>query len=150
MKIREITKAWLPVVLWMTIMFVGSTDLMSAEHTSRFLTPFLCWLNPTISPESIAQAHLIVRKAAHVTEYAILAGLLFRALRGPFGGFWPHAAFVFFPALLFAATDEWHQSFAQTRTASLGDVCIDGLGAIVGILVCRLGQLAWQRRSPPR
>lgn len=126
-------------------MFFGSTDLMSAEHTSRFLTPFLRWLNPSISPEAIGQVQFFVRKAAHVTEYAILAGLLFRALRSSLEGFWRRAAFAFFTALLFAATDEWHQSFANTRTASLGDVCIDGLGAIAGLLVCRILHLAWQR-----
>ena len=150
MKIREIARAWLPVVLWLTLMFFGSTDLMSAEHTSRFLTPFLRWLNPAISPEAIAQAHFFVRKAAHVTEYAILASLLFRAGRGLRGGFRRRAAFAFFPALLFAAADEWHQSFVQTRTASLGDVCIDGVGAIIGILICGVVWLVMERRSAGR
>ena len=55
-------------------MFFGSTDLMSAEHTSRILTPLLRWWNPDISPAAIAQVHFFVRKAAHLTEYAILAG----------------------------------------------------------------------------
>lgn len=118
-------------------MFYGSTDLLSAEHTSRFLTPFLLWLNPSISPEAIAHAHFVIRKAGHVTEYAILAGLLFRALRHSPGGFWRRAAFAFFPAIIFASTDEWHQSFVASRTSSLGDVGFDTIGAIVGILVCR-------------
>ena len=131
-------------------MFFGSTDLMSADHTSRFLTPFLRWLNPAISPEALAQSHFYVRKAAHVTEYAILSGLLFRARRGPPGSFWPRAAFAFFFALLFAATDEWHQSFVHTRTASLGDVCIDILGAIVGLFLCRMVYLFLPRRSSSR
>ena len=150
MNFRELLKAWLPVALWMALMFFGSTDLMSAEHTSRFLTPFLRWLNPAISPEAIAQAHFFVRKAAHVTEYAILTGLLFRALRGPLDGFWRRAALALFPALLFAATDEWHQSFITSRTASLGDVCIDALGAIAGILLCLDAHLASERQSHPK
>ena len=147
---REIARAWLPVVLWMTLMFIGSTDLMSAGHTSRFLTPFLRWLDPAISPEAIAQAQFFVRKAAHVTEYAILSGLLFRALRDPLGGFWRRAAFALFPAILFAATDEWHQSFVATRTASLGDVCLDSLGAVFGILICGAVWLVLERRSASR
>ena len=147
MNSRQLLKAWLPVALWMALMFFGSTDLMSAEHTSRFLSPFLRWLNPEISPEALAQAHFFVRKAAHVTEYAILSGLLFRALR-PLGGFWRRAAFALFPAILFAATDEWHQSFVATRTASLGDVAFDTLGAIVGILLCRFVHFVWQCSSP--
>ncbi len=144
---REIARTWLPVVLWMTLMFLGSTDLMSAGHTSRFLTPFLRWFDPTISPEAIAQAHFFVRKAAHVIEYAILASLLFRAGGG---GFWRRATFAFFPALLFAAADEWHQSFVQTRTASFGDVCIDGVGAIIGLLICGAVWLVVERRSASR
>ena len=75
MNFREIIKAWLPVFLWMALMFFGSTDLMSAEHTSRILTPLLRWWNPDISPAAIAQVHFFVRKAAHLTEYAILAVL---------------------------------------------------------------------------
>ncbi len=128
-------------------MFFGSTDLMSAEHTSRFLIPFLHWLNPNISPAAIAQAHLLLRKAAHVIEYAILSGLLFRALRGLIGGFWWRAAVALVPTLTFAATDEYHQSFVPSRTASLGDVCVDFGGAIVGIIICRVIHLATLRRE---
>jgi VanZ family protein len=142
LNLREILKAWLPVVLWMTLMFFGSTDLMSAEHTSRFLTPFLRWLDRDISPAAIAQAHLLLRKAAHVIEYAILSGLLFRALRGLIGGFWWRAAVALLPTLIFAAADEYHQSFVPSRTASLGDVFVDYSGAIAGIVICRVIHLA--------
>jgi VanZ family protein len=147
LNLREILKAWLPVVLWMTLMIFGSTDLMSAEHTSRFLTPFLRWLNPDISPAAIAVAHLLLRKAAHVIEYAILSGLLFRALRDLIGGFWRRAAVALVPALIFAAADEYHQSFIPSRTSSLGDVFVDYGGAIVGIAICRVIRLALLRRE---
>ncbi|HEY3663665.1 MAG TPA: VanZ family protein [Chthoniobacterales bacterium] len=147
MNFRELLKVWLPVALWMALMFYGSTDLLSADHTSRFLTPFLRWLYPAISPETIAHAHLITRKAGHVTEYAVLASLLFRALRNSPGGFWRRAAFAFFPAVIFAATDEWHQSFIASRTSSLGDVGFDAIGAIVGILVYRAVAAFLRRRS---
>jgi VanZ family protein len=143
---REILKAWLPVVLWMALMFFASTDLMSAEHTSRILTPLLRWMNPDISPAAIARAHLFLRKAAHVTEYAILTGLLFRALRGSLDGFWWRAAMALAPALIFAPADEFHQSFVASRTASLGDVLIDYSGAIAGVIICRLIHLALTRR----
>jgi VanZ family protein len=144
---RDLLKAWLPVVLWMGLMFFGSTDLMSAEHTSRFLAPFLRWLDPGISPLTIAQVHLLVRKAAHVTEYAILTGLLFRALRGLIEGFWRRAALAFMPAMLFAAVDEYHQSFVPSRTGSFYDVLVDYGGALLGILICRAIHLALRRRD---
>ena len=53
---------------------------MSAEHTSRFLVPFLLWLKPGISVETVALIQFCVRKAAHLTEYAILA-LLYSGAR---------------------------------------------------------------------
>ena len=48
---------------------------MSSEHTSRFLVPFLRWLMPDISRATIAQIHILLRKGAHLAEYAILAVL---------------------------------------------------------------------------
>jgi VanZ family protein len=141
---REIIKAWLPVVLWMVLMFFGSTDLMSAEHTSRFLTPFLRWLNPDISPAAIAQVHFLVRKAAHVTEYAILTGLLFRALRGLMAGFWRPAVVALVSAMIFAAADEFHQTFVPSRTGSIYDILIDFCGALTGILICQMLVLRWR------
>jgi VanZ family protein len=141
---REIIKAWLPVFLWMAVMFFGSTDLMSAEHTSRFLTPLLLWWNPDISPVAIAQMHYFVRKAAHLTEYAILAMLLWRALRGWIDEFWRRVVLTLAWAMFFAAADEFHQSFVASRTASLGDVLLDCSGALLGLMICAT---TWRRNS---
>lgn len=126
-------------------MFFGSTDMMSAEHTSRFLTPFLRWLDPQISWRTIAQVHFFVRKAAHVTEYAILTGLLFRALRWSMSGLWRRGLLALIPALLYAPLDEFHQSFVPSRTSSARDVLVDYCGAILGILLARLLHLALAR-----
>jgi hypothetical protein len=79
MNFMRFVKYWLPLLLWLGVIFLGSTDLMSAEHTSRFIVPFLRWLKPDISPETFASIHFIVRKCAHVGEYAVLALLLLRA-----------------------------------------------------------------------
>lgn len=140
---REIAKAWLPVVLWMALMFFGSTDLMSAEHTSRFLTPFLRWVNPDISVEAILRAHFFVRKAAHVTEYAILAALLFRGWSSCFSVRGAVLA-TLGTAMIFAAGDEFHQTFVASRTGALGDVMIDCSGALLSVLICWLFGI-WQR-----
>jgi VanZ family protein len=150
LKLRRFFAAWGPVILWLAIMLVGSTDLMSGEQTSRLLIPFLRWLKPDISWATISHIHLLVRKAAHVTEYAILTGLLFRALRGVFAGFWNRAAVAFAPALIFAAADEYHQSFVPSRTSSVRDVFIDYAGALLGILICRAIHLALTRREEAR
>src|SRR5204863_9105564 len=113
-------KYWLPVLIWLGIMFVGSTDLLSAEQTSRFFVPFLRWLKPDISAEALAQIHFVVRKLGHISEYALLAMLLWRALRGG-TNLRIRKSIVFVAVWLacgvFAVSDEFHQSFMPSRTA---------------------------------
>jgi VanZ family protein len=68
---------------------------------------------------------LLLRKCAHVTEYAILAALLFRALER-----WRSALAL---GVLYAASDELHQHFVRGRHASPVDVAIDTLGLALGL-----------------
>lgn len=113
----------------MVFIFIGSTDLLSAAHTSRFIGPFLRWFSPEISDATIASIQLVVRKCGHLTEYAILAALLCRAL--PQFSAW----LAFAIAALYAALDEFHQSFVSSRTESSWDVLIDCSGALIGVLL---------------
>ena len=135
---RRFLKNWLPVLVWLGVIFVGSSDLMSAEHTSRFIVPFLRWLKPDISPESLASIHFIVRKAAHLTEYAVLTLLLLRATIC-MTNFKPSPLIVclsvWVACVIVAATDEFHQTFVRSRGASVRDIMIDSAGAILGLLV---------------
>src|SRR5205814_3185223 len=78
---RSFLKYWLPLLIWLGVIFVGSTDLMSTEHTSRFIVPILLWLKPGMAPETIRSILFAVRKCAHLSEYAVLALLFWRALR---------------------------------------------------------------------
>ena len=127
----------MPAIAWMLIIFAASSDLGSAEHTSRFLIPFLRWLTPDISLATLAAVQLSIRKAAHLTEYAILGALLFRAVTAPNG--WPRwhyaAAVAIVVAGAFAALDEFHQTFVQSRTGSSHDVLIDTSGAALGLIL---------------
>lgn len=138
MPVRSLVKYWIPVVAWMLLIFVASGDLMSAEHTSRFLVPFLFWLKPDISVETVAVIHFGVRKAAHLTEYAILALVLCRAVfRGTNLKWAISTLFVtaWIGCVLVATGDEFHQSFIESRGASPWDVMIDCGGAIFGLLI---------------
>ncbi|HZR04272.1 MAG TPA: VanZ family protein [Candidatus Udaeobacter sp.] len=135
---RRFLKNWLPVLVWLGVIFLGSTDLMSAEHTSRFIVPFLRWLKPDISPDSIASIHLIVRKGAHLCEYAILALLLLRAaicMTNPKRSILILCVSVWVGCAFFAVTDEFHQTFVRARGASVRDILIDSAGAILGLLI---------------
>ncbi|CAN5510279.1 hypothetical protein BH18VER1_BH18VER1_21220 [soil metagenome] len=120
----------------MALIFIASTDLMSAQHTSRFIGPFLHWLRSDISPDTITAVQLVVRKAAHLTEYAILAMLLTRAFRltsqmRPVD----LAVRVIAVCACYAALDEFHQFFVVSRTGSPVDVLIDLCGATFGLVV---------------
>jgi VanZ family protein len=137
LRFSDLLKSWLPALLWMAFMFTASTDLMSSEHTSRFLIPLLRWFKPDISWPTIAHIHFLIRKGAHLTEYAILAVLLWRGFRsqriGVRQSLWPHAAGALAVAIVFAATDEYHQSFILSRGSSPFDVLIDSCGAVLGL-----------------
>jgi VanZ family protein len=133
--VRRFLKYWLPVLLWMIFICVSSTDLMSAEHTSRFIGPFLRWFSPDITEATVASVQLVVRKCAHVTEYAILASLLFRALCQGRDHFRRAAAIALAISAISAALDEFHQSFVPSRTGSPYDVAIDIAGALAGLLI---------------
>ncbi len=132
-------KNWLPVFLWMGLIFILSTDLGSAVHTSRILGPLLRWLKPDITPEQMAFVHFLVRKGGHLSEYAVLAMLLVRAIcsspRAAPAWSWKAAGLALAVAAAYAASDEFHQSFVSTRTASAGDVMIDTVGAAIGLVL---------------
>jgi len=131
---------WLPVLACAALIFTGSTDLLSTQRTSRFIGPFLRWINPDISPEAIGRVQTFIRKTGHVTEYAILALLIWRALRRPQRDdprpwCWREAFLAIGLAAAYAVTDEWHQSFVSTRYASAMDVVVDTIGATAGVLL---------------
>ena len=135
---KSFIKYWLPLLIWLGVIFVGSTSVMSAEHTSRYIVPFLLWLKPAMSPKTIWVILVVARKCAHVLEYTVLALLLWRALRSvPI--LHAKSLMVFGAALLgcalFAASDEFHQTFVKSRTPSLRDVLLDIAGALIGLLI---------------
>ena len=139
MKPLRFVRYWMPAIVWMAVIFLGSTDMLSAEHTSRFLVPFLRWIDPQISLAASNAIQLGIRKLGHLTEYAILAMLLWRALRG--GIRWQMKMSILFlvavlASAIFAASDEFHQSFVPSRTGSPNDVMIDICGALVGLAIC--------------
>jgi VanZ family protein len=137
---------WGPVAAWMLLIFAGSSDSASGERSSRLLGPFLLWLFPRLSPEGLGLWIAFFRKCAHVAEYAILALLLWRALRRqarqpgwPWA--WSDAWHALLGTCLYAASDEFHQMGVPNRQGSVGDVGIDTLGGALALLVLWL----WRR-----
>ena len=147
--VRPSLRAWLPVVLWMALLFGASTDLGAPRQTSRFLVPLLRWLVPDISPVALDRVQFAVRKTGHALAYALLAALIWRAKRRatnhPTPDFRRDAAFAFALAVLYAASDEWHQTFTASRHGSVADVALDAAGAAAGLALLWL----WGRRRQP-
>ena len=105
----SVARAWLPVLAWAALIFALSSvpDLGTGLGT---------W-------------DLVLRKLAHVGEYAVLGLLLARAARRP----WVAVAL----GVAYAASDELHQHFVPGRRGAPLDVAIDAVGVVVGVLVWR-------------
>jgi VanZ family protein len=100
---------WLPVVLWAGVIFALSSV-------------------PSLS-SGLGGWDYLLRKCAHMTEYAVLAFLLARAIG--------REAPAFVAGVLYAASDELHQSFVRGRHASPVDVAIDSVGLLIGLALWR-------------
>jgi VanZ family protein len=108
------------------------------------------WLHPGISERDLARVVFTVRKTAHVTEYAVLAVLFWRASRKPLRNDarpwrWSEALLALLVSALYAASDEIHQYFVPSREARLGDVMLDSAGAAAGLLALWLVGLLHRR-----
>jgi len=129
--------------LLFTLLAAGShMDVAYLQGVQRpvLLSTFLAdhWLLPHISDQTCDSIVLFLRKCAHLTEYAVLALLFWRAMRKPVRRdprpWSPRLAILsIIIVMLYAATDEIHQSFVPTRTAHFSDVVIDTTGGAAGI-----------------
>src|SRR5262249_20054266 len=135
--LTRLLKYWGPPVLWMSAIFFFSTDNFSGENTGSLLEKVFSFIYPGISQAPFDSIHFIIRKAGHFTEYAILALLLFRAFRSGVGARWrwKWAAGVLLIVILYALSDEYHQSFTRHRTASIFDSMTDTYGAATALLL---------------
>ena len=109
-RLKTVAFRWVPVLAWMGIIYFFSSrpDLPHVDEP---------WLE------------LSLRKLAHAVEYAILGALLARAIgidgrRG--------LAFAAALGILYAASDEWHQTFVPGRKGNLIDVTLDSVSAMAG------------------
>ena len=135
---RVLLWAYAPILLWVALIFYLSTDIGSSEQTSHFIRPILEYLFPNASSTTLDLYHHYVRKAAHFTEYGILALLLSRAflIAHPRLQWWGAAAIAVVAVV--ACADELTQSLRSTRTASPYDSLIDIAGGAFAVLLMRL------------
>jgi VanZ family protein len=104
---------WLPAVFVMLVIY-----LLSARPPSEL--PYFAWADP------------IVKKGGHVIGYAILVYFYWKAFDFNEKKVW-HAWAL---AVLYAITDEFHQSFVPGRYSSVWDVLIfDNLGVLISLWI---------------
>lgn len=120
MSVHGRTARWIAVVLWMAVIF-GFSSI------------------PSLRSDFPDLVDLLLRKLAHTLEYAALGWLALRAI-----GSRSLSAIVgaLVLGVVYAATDEYHQSFVAGRSAAASDVLVDGLGVLLGVL--------WRVRGPRR
>jgi VanZ family protein len=145
-----------PPLLLMLIIFMASTDVGSSVHSGRALHHVLTWLGlaERMSTARFDEINHYVRKAGHLTEYALLAVLIHRALnstrmsagrgRSRWATRWVLTSLGL--VILYAASDELHQRFVASRTSSVWDVLLDTLGGAVGLALKWAWEGRWRRR----
>ncbi len=126
---------WVAVVGWIGVIFFSSTSTASRWCESAFgaLSEFLLSGIPRDS-SSFGMIHLIADKGLHVTLFAVLAVLLFRALVNPQGKVVRILSF----GLVVGCCSEYLQSFFPDRDPAVRDVLINVAGTGLGVLISRM------------
>ncbi|WP_186320424.1 VanZ family protein [Fictibacillus phosphorivorans] len=143
---------WLPVFLWMGIIFYASSQPYEKQDLRPTLSSNLNlntvenlfssisfhYAGDEISIEALGAAHFLeffIRKAAHFFTYFVLGFLIYRALdryllnnRLTFMTSW-------ILTILYAISDEVHQGYTPNRSPHMEDVMIDTIGGLIGIMI---------------
>ena len=149
---HELLKAWIAAILWLILIAIESTALLSANNTSRILYPILHFLFG-MDWDRFDVWHFYIRKSGHVVGYAMLSFLLFRAWRATLPAKtnvkwtlrWARIAIL--GTALVATLDEWHQSFIPSRTGRWQDVVLDTCAGIAAQILIFLWRELSARRT---
>ncbi len=113
---------WMAVAAWSAVILAAADESFSAESSGG-------WFRALFGVDPPYELHILIRKLAHVVEYAILGALALYAARASFTRTVTIAMTI---ALAVAVTDEWRQSLSHMRTGSVWDVLLDLGGAALG------------------
>ena len=128
---------FLPPILWMGLIALGSSSLLADDRTARWVVASLGDLVPWASPATLAAANVGLRKLGHLVEYGVLAVLWYRALAPS-----PRAVTAaLILAAIYGGVDELRQGLPPSRTPATTDVALDAAGALLGLA-------AWNGHGP--
>jgi VanZ family protein len=128
---KRFLRYWLPPLVLMGVIFVSSAmpDLPSPGPPGE-------WLDT------------VVKKTGHVVSYGVLAWLYQRALNQYSPTMSASGVLSIGLAMLYGATDEFHQTFVPGRRGRVTDVGLDGIGACAAMLL--VGWLGRRRERARR
>ena len=131
--------AWILAMLWMALIFYFSAQVASdSNEMSTGLTVFIRRIILQILPKnnlSIETLNHFLRKTAHYSIYLILGILLKNAFNYEDLSQLKSNLYPMILGIIYALSDEYHQSFVPNRGPKLSDVFIDSLGVITGIFI---------------
>lgn len=144
-------KRWWAVAIMMIVIFIFGTDLFSSENTRPIIRWILQWfLGERAGAQAVGGGEGLLRKSAHFLEYALLAYLWFRALRGDHQHRWKWSwfAIAFLATALWATVDELQQGYiSRHRTGSVWDVVLDSSGGLTALMLVFVAYLVRPTRQ---
>ncbi|SNT10961.1 VanZ like family protein [Anaerovirgula multivorans] len=121
------------------IFYFSSKPAVQSKELSGNVTEIVVQTVQRVAPNraaelDIGRLHHLIRKNAHFFSYLVLGVLVLNALRrsGVYGSKGIMIAFLI--CVLYAISDEFHQTFVPGRSGEIRDVIIDSAGATVGVL----------------
>jgi VanZ family protein len=140
---------WLTTLGWAALIFYLSSGTFGGAFTAWLLQQVLNLLQVTVSAQTFASLHFLIRKLAHVTEYAMYGMLLYGSLGGGRDFTWKARRAVWCVAIAaaYSLTDELHQSLVPGREASLTDCGIDVAGATLAMLLLYAANRIFQAKA---
>jgi VanZ family protein len=121
---------WMLVLTWCAIIFYFTeSPTFTGENTQKIIDSSVSGSQG--AADQVKYLNLLIRKSSHLFAFGFLAFLVWKAMtpnRWAYIGAWAIATF-------YGGVDEWHQSYIPGRSASINDVMIDSLGALVVLML---------------
>lgn len=131
---------WFVIIFYFSNMNTNESNQKSKETINKVVETTQIETNNNLTEEKqeqlVEKLNKPLRKVMHLTEYFILALLLINALN--LNNIKNKYLITIIICIIYALTDEYHQTFISGRTGQLTDVIIDTLGAILGITLNKI------------
>jgi len=125
-----LTLAWMGVIFYLS----HQPASQSSELSGSFVDILLSFIN--FMPVNIDEAvvHFFIRKSAHFIAYFILGMLVLHSMKLFFNLRYSVVLLAFSITLIYAISDEFHQTFIPGRSGELRDLLVDSAGSFTGIM----------------